>query len=70
MSFADTLKKLAGKGETYAAKHPDKVRGLVDKATQAVNKRTGGKYSGQIDKAAGAAEQRLDGETGGVPPRQ
>ncbi|MFI5756405.1 antitoxin [Streptomyces sp. NPDC051569] len=54
MSMLDKLKDLV-KG------HPDQARQGVEKGGDAVDKKTGNKYSGQVD----SAQQRLDDEIGG-----
>lgn len=66
MGFMDTVKGLVGKGKDYAAQNPDKVDSYIDKAGDQVDKRTGGKFSGQVDQAQDAARKFVD--TPGEPP--
>jgi len=73
MSFMDTLKdKLGmskGKAGDMMRQHGDKVDQGLDKAGQAVDSKTGGKYSGQVDsgvdKAKDAAHNYGEQQGGG-----
>jgi MT0933-like antitoxin protein len=71
MSFMDTLKdKLGmskGKASDAMRQHPDKVDQGIDKAGDAVDSRTGSKYSGQVDTGQDKAKDasRNYGEQGG-----
>ncbi|MEE4545508.1 antitoxin [Streptomyces sp. V4-01] len=71
MSFMDTLKdKLGmskGKADDMMREHGDKVDQGVDKAGQAADSRTGGKYSSQIDTGEDKAKDaaRNYGDQGG-----
>jgi len=53
MSIIDKLKELVGK-------NPDQVKGGIDKAGDAFDQRTGGKYSGHVDKGQQQAKDYLD----------
>ncbi len=57
MGFVDDMKK---KAEALAAEHGDKVDGVIDKAADFADKRTGGKHGSKIDKAAGKAREVVD----------
>jgi len=57
MGFLDKLKQQAN---TAAGKHGDKIAGGLDKAGDAVNKRTGGKYADHVAKAKTAAKDGID----------
>ncbi|QZY29648.1 antitoxin [Nocardioides coralli] len=65
MGFLDNLKK---KATQAVDQHGDKISGGLDKAADAVDKKTKGKYSGKItsgrDKAKDALD-RLDGKQDG-----
>jgi MT0933-like antitoxin protein len=57
MSFLDKAKDMLDK-------HDDKVDQLLEKAGDEIDKRTGGKYTGQIDRAVDEAQRRTgDGDT-------
>lgn len=63
MSMLDKLKGLV-KG------HEDTARKGVDKAGDAVDKKTGDKYSGQVDSAQQKIDDQLgSGDSGGRPPQ-
>lgn len=53
MGLFDKLKKTA-------KDNADKVTGAVDKATDMVDDKTGGKYSDHLDKVDDAVEKALD----------
>ncbi|MFE1596206.1 antitoxin [Nocardia sp. NPDC058705] len=53
------FKNLAGKAMDMAAQHADKVDGVIDKAGDVVDNKTGGKFSGQVDSAQDAAKNAL-----------
>ncbi|HWC11486.1 MAG TPA: antitoxin [Acidimicrobiales bacterium] len=61
---------LFDKAKDLAQDHADKIDGAIDKAADAVDEKTGGKYSDKIDKAAGAAKNALDDQAGDEPPRR
>ncbi|APT91537.1 hypothetical protein CSPHI_11825 [Corynebacterium sphenisci DSM 44792] len=50
------------KAKQFASENPDKVKQGLDKAADAVNERTGGKYADKIDKATEVASDKLGGE--------
>ncbi len=54
MGLMDKLKGLTkhkDKAEALAAEHGDKITDTVDKATDMVDEKTGGKYTEHLDKA-------------------
>jgi len=55
----DSIKGLADKAKDFAAKNPDKVDGVIDKAGDAIDSKTGGKYADKVDKAQDAAKKAL-----------
>ena len=65
MSFLDKARRAAYQARTkaaqVAAERGDTIRTGIDKAGQAVDRRTGGKYRDQIQKAKGVADTRLTG---------
>ena len=61
---------LFDKAKDLAQEHADKVDGAIDKAADAVDEKTGGKYSDKIDRAADAARNALDDQGAGEPPRR
>lgn len=76
MGFFDTLLGRSGqlrdKAGKYASEHGDSIQQGLDKAGQAANKATKGRFEGQIDKARGAAKSGVDklgegGPAGGGP---
>lgn len=60
MSISDTARRLAAKAQAYAAGNKDKIEQGVQKATQAADAKTGGKYHDQISKAGQKADEYLD----------
>ncbi|MFI7304701.1 antitoxin [Micromonospora aurantiaca] len=53
------------KAKDFADKHDKQVDQGIEKAGDAADKRTGGKYDAQIDKGVDMAQQRTgDGDTG------
>ncbi len=62
MSFLDKAKDLLGK-------NADKVGGVIDKAGDFVDNKTGGKYAQHVDKAQDAAKDAVGklGEQGAGP---
>lgn len=62
MSFLDKAKDLAGQ-------HDDKVDQGLEKAGDAVDEKTGSKYSSQIDKGVDQAQQRT-GQGDTTAPQQ
>ncbi|MGW6426819.1 antitoxin [Nocardia sp. NPDC055053] len=53
------FKNLAGKAMDLAAQHADKVDGVIEKAGDVVDAKTGGKFSGQVDSAQEAAKKAI-----------
>ncbi|MFF2087924.1 antitoxin [Nocardia sp. NPDC058176] len=53
------FKNLAGKAMDLAAKNADKVDGVIDKAGDVVDAKTGNKFAGQVDAAQAAAKNAL-----------
>ncbi|MEV6062197.1 antitoxin [Nocardia asteroides] len=53
------FKNLAGKAMDLAAQHADKVDGVIEKAGDVVDEKTGGKFSGQVDSAQQAAKNAI-----------
>lgn len=49
------------KAQDLAEQHPDQVDQGIEKAGDAVDERTGGKYAEQVDKGQDAARARLGG---------
>lgn len=72
MGFLDklNLKKLRGQATDIAEKHGDKIADGVDKATDMVDDKTGGKFTDKLDqvddKAADAIEKLAEGDTDGA----
>lgn len=65
MGIMDTVKGLFAKGKGYAAQNPDKVDQYIEKAGDAADAKTGGKYAQQVDKAQDAVRKNLG--TGPAP---
>lgn len=59
MGIFDKLKSMAGK-------NADAVKGGMDKATDMVNEKTGGKFEGQIDMAKDKVGEMIDAEGEGA----
>ena len=59
---------LFNKAKDLAQDNADKLDGVIDKAADMVDEKTGGKYSDKIDKAADAARNALDDQGAGEPP--
>lgn len=64
MGFLDKFKKQGGelkdKAADLAASQNDKIDQGIDKAADAVNKATGGKFEDKIDAAADKAQEGVD----------
>lgn len=60
MGLTDKLKDLPKKAETVAAEHKEQIESAAQKAEQAIDKRTGGRYHEQIEKAGTKADSLLD----------
>ncbi|QIX49345.1 antitoxin [Rhodococcus sp. DMU1] len=67
MGLKDSIKGLVDKGRAYAEKNPDKAGGFVDKAGDAADARTGGKYAQHVDKVQDAAKKHLGSADHPVP---
>ncbi len=50
------------KAKDMASEHPDQVDQGIDKAGDAVDNKTGGKYADKVDKGQEAADERLTGD--------
>jgi hypothetical protein len=61
MGLFDVFKKNKSKGQELLSQHGDKVVEGVDKATDVVDDKTGGKYTGQLDQVDDAAKKLVDG---------
>ena len=60
MGITDRLKELTKKAEDTAAEHKDQLRDAVQKAEEAADQRTGGRYHDTIAKAGDKADAYLD----------
>jgi hypothetical protein len=69
MSLKENLGKIAGKAKVVAEKSGDKIASGVDKATDKLDKKTGGKYHDKLEKVDKLASKldkdraATDGET-------
>ena len=57
MSLKDNLGKIAGKAKVVAEKSGDKIASGVDKATDKIDKKTGGKYHDKLEKVDNLASK-------------
>ncbi|GAA2017096.1 antitoxin [Pseudokineococcus marinus] len=57
--MALNIGRLVGKARSYASQNPDKVSSGLDRAGDAVNRRTGGKHSSTVTKAKDALGKAL-----------
>jgi hypothetical protein len=67
MSLKENLGKIAGKAKVVAEKSGDKIASGVDKATDKIDKKTGGKYHDKlekVDKLASKLEKPADATPG------
>lgn len=55
----DDVTQAGQKAKDYAQEHPDQARSVIDKIEDAIDARTGGKFSGVIDKAGDFLEGKL-----------
>ncbi len=55
------IEKMKGKAGELARTHGDKVAGGLDKATEAVNRRTEGKHAGKLADISERAKAAVDG---------
>jgi MT0933-like antitoxin protein len=60
MSIMDKVKSLLGQ-------HSDQAKGAVDKAGDAVDDRTGGKFTSQVDTGQEQADKFIDQAKGDTP---
>lgn len=64
MGFLDKFKKkapeLRERAADLAARHNDNIDAGIDKAADAANKATKGKYAGKLDAAADKAQEGVD----------
>lgn len=58
---------LFDKAKDLAQDNADKLDGVIDKAADAVDEKTGGKYSDKIDQAVDAIQSPADA---GAPPEE
>ena len=63
MSLKDNLAKVAGKAKVVAEKSGDKIASGVDKATDKIDKKTGGKYHDKLEKVDKLASKLDKSET-------
>jgi hypothetical protein len=61
---------LFDKAKGLARDNADKLDGVIDKAADTVDEKTGGKYSDKIDRAVDAANGALDDPGTDEPPRR
>lgn len=61
------LGDLAGKAEKLAKDHPEQTDQGIQKAADAADKESGGKYTGQIQGGEKKAEDYLSGDAGQGP---
>ncbi len=64
MGIFDKFKDVAEKAVDAAGQHADKLDPLIDKAGDAVDEKTGGKFSGQVDAVQEAAKKALREKSG------
>ncbi|MET9378392.1 antitoxin [Streptomyces sp. NPDC002992] len=60
MGIMDKLKGMMGQ-------HPDKTKQGIDRAGDMIDKKTGGKYTGQVDQGQRKAQEYIDRERGQDP---
>jgi MT0933-like antitoxin protein len=66
MSLKDNLTKFAGKAKDVAEKSGDKIASGVDKATDVLDKKTGGKHHDKLEKIDNLAS-KLDKKSEPAP---
>ncbi len=59
---------LFDKAKDVAKANADKLDGVIDKAAEAVDEKTAGKYSDKVDRAVDAAKGALDDQAAEEPP--
>lgn len=64
MGMFDQLKDAAGKAAELAGQHADKLEPLIDKAGDALDQQTEGKFADAVDKVQDAAKQALREQSG------
>lgn len=64
MGMFDKFKDVAEKAMGAAGEHADKLDPLIEKAGDAVDEKTGHKFSGQVDAAQDAAKKALHEQSG------
>src|SRR3954451_24680457 len=67
MRLKDNLGKIAGKAKVVAEKSGDKIASGVDKATDKIDQKTGGKYKDKLDKVD-KLTAKLDKSADATPP--
>ena len=70
MSLKDNLGKIAGKAKVVAEKSGDKIASGVDKATDKIDQKTGGKYHGhleKVDKLTAKLDKSAEAADAGAP---
>jgi hypothetical protein len=71
MSLKENLGKIAGKAKVVAEKSGDKIASGVDKATDKLDKKTGGKYHDKlekVDKLASKLDKDREAAAGDTTP--
>jgi hypothetical protein len=68
MSLKENLGKFAGKAKVVAEKSGDKIASGVDKATDKIDKKTGGKYHDKLEKVD-KLTSKLDKDKNAAPPQ-
>ena len=71
MALKDNLGKLASKAKVVAEKSGDKIASGVDKATDKIDKKTGGKYHDKLEKVdnlASKLDKSKEGEAAATDP--
>ncbi|MCW2778695.1 MAG: hypothetical protein JWN17_2420 [Frankiales bacterium] len=61
MGLFDQVKDAAGKATELAGEHSEQVQAGIEKAGDAVDDRTDGRFAGQVDKAQELAADRVEG---------
>ena len=66
MDIQDRLRRLAEKAEDLGAEHREQLEAAIEKAEEAADQKTAGKYHGQIQKAG----EKADAYVKGLKPRE
>lgn len=61
MAIADRLNKLLGRAEKTVAEHKEQIEKAIDKAEEAADRKTQGRYHDQIDKGGSKAKTYVQG---------